>query len=397
MNAPSIVVEGLGKRYQVDGKPFWALRDVNLEVRPGEVVGILGRNGAGKTTLLRVLSRITEPTEGRARLWGRVGSLLETGTGFHEELSGRENVLLNGAILGMRPAEIRAKFDEIVDFAGIGSFIDTAVKRYSSGMRMRLAFSIAAHLDTDILLVDEVLAVGDLAFQEKCLSKMDQITTSSTRSVLFVSHNIGAVQSLCSRAVLLEGGKLILQGKTEDVVRGYRDTLMGPHGQADLRSFRDRPGSGVLRFVNLRLEDLNGTAIRSVPAGGGVRMLLDYECGAKEPPSDVMINIVFVGGKGVRLFGVPSDVVRSSLTAVGGSGTFACTIPRLPLAPGHYDLVIGCLVDRQLTDKIVNSCSVAVTESDYYNTGRLPGNQNGEILVDYQWSCEPAKTPAGAS
>jgi lipopolysaccharide transport system ATP-binding protein len=391
-----ISAERLGKRYTVGGEPFWALRDVTFEVACGEVLGIVGRNGAGKTTLLRVLSRITDPTEGRARLRGRIGTLLETGVGFHEDLTGRENVYVNGAILGMKPDEVRRKFDEIVDFSGVGKFIDSAVKSYSSGMRTRLAFSIAAHLDADILLVDEVLAVGDLAFQEKCLKKMDQLTTSSDRTVLFVSHSMGAIQSLCNRAILLEAGRIRDEGSAVEVVQAYRELLLGPQGEADLSAMQGRPGTGTVRIVGMRLEDLEGNPISAMPAGSGARVILDYESQLTERPDEVVVVIIFVGAKDTRLFGAPSDVIRADLSEISARGRFVCTIRKVPLLPGLYDLILSVLVDRQLTDKVVKVCSVSVKDSDYYGTGRLHGSNYGEVLVDYQWSIEPFREWGGS-
>ena len=232
---------------------LWALRDVDLEIQHGEALGIIGRNGAGKSTLLKVLSRITEPTEGRVEVKGRVAALLEVGTGFHPELTGRENIQLNGAILGMTRAEIKSKFDEIVDFSEIGRFLDTPVKRYSSGMFVRLAFAVAAYLEPEILVVDEVLAVGDAAFQKKCLGKMEDVAGHG-RTVLFVSHNMAAVTSLCSRAVLLENGRLAETGSTREVIDSYlrrgREASSTPLVQRT-----DRDGSGSMRFTALALED----------------------------------------------------------------------------------------------------------------------------------------------
>jgi lipopolysaccharide transport system ATP-binding protein len=385
-----ISVQHLGKRYTVNRQPFWALRDITVDVARGDVLGIVGRNGAGKTTLLRVLAQITDPTEGRAVLRGRIGTLLETGTGFHEDLSGRENVYLNGALLGMKPPEIRRRFDEIVEFSGVAKFIDSAVKSYSSGMRSRLAFSIAAHLDTEILLVDEVLAVGDLAFQEKCLRKMDQLTRSGERTVLFVSHSMGAVQSLCNRAILIEEGRIHTRGTTEEVVQAYHQLMLGPQGETDLRAVRGRPGSGSVRLVQLRLENLEGRSLSTVPAGGGFRLLLDYESELTQRPRDVIINVAFLGSKGFRLFDTSTEVVRADLTAMQGRGSFVCTIPKLPLLPGLYDLDIGCMVDRELADKVVNLCQVAVGDSDYYGTGRMPPTSLCDVMLDYRWHLEPA-------
>ncbi len=271
MSKPVIEVHGLSKSYQlgtigatslreeaaafvqrlkgnapkIDKREFWALRDVSFDIQPGEVVGFIGRNGAGKSTLLKLLSRITEPTSGRAIMRGRVASLLEVGTGFHPELSGRDNVFLNGAILGMTRAEVRAKFDEIVAFAEIEQFIDTPVKRYSSGMYVRLAFAVAAHLEPEILIVDEVLAVGDAQFQKKCLGKMRSVS-SHGRTVLFVSHNMGVVANLCSRAIMLSGGTKVADGEPEHIVQRY----IADHEEsvADVTWTRDNPAAGTKRM-----------------------------------------------------------------------------------------------------------------------------------------------------
>ena len=235
---------------------FWALRDVSFEIRRGERVGIIGRNGAGKSTLLKILSRITEPTTGRVEIRGRVASLLEVGTGFHPELTGRENIYLNGAILGMTRQEIRLKFDEIVDFAEVEKFLDTPVKRYSSGMYVRLAFAVAAHLEPEILVVDEVLAVGDASFQKKCLGKMEEVAEEQGRTVLFVSHNMTAVKQLCSEAIVLKAGRVIMRGEPSQVVDSYLGTDQVEKPKAEWPSLKDSPGDDVFRIR--KIEIVNG-------------------------------------------------------------------------------------------------------------------------------------------
>jgi lipopolysaccharide transport system ATP-binding protein len=304
MTDVAIQVEGLGKRYRI-GRPrqnntlrdafsdairapfrwmrnhstpgsddtFWALRDVSFEVKRGEIVGVIGRNGAGKSTLLKILSRITEPTTGEARIYGRVGSLLEVGTGFHPELTGRENVYLNGAILGMKRREIARKFDEIVAFSEVEKFIDTPVKHYSSGMYVRLAFAVAAHLEPDILIVDEVLAVGDFAFQQKCLGRMGAVA-SGGHTVLFVSHNMAAIESLCDRGIVLEEGSVTFSGGQREAVARYHQSLAGALGQGRFASEKARDGSepARARIVGATVTDALTGAVGQVPAGGRVEI-----------------------------------------------------------------------------------------------------------------------------
>ena len=241
-----------GKRIKQDAEWIWALRDVSFEVKQGEAVGIIGRNGAGKSTLLKILSRITEPSEGHAQIFGRVGSLLEVGTGFHSELTGRENIYLNGAILGMKRREIQRQFDEIVAFAEIAKFIDTPVKHYSSGMYLRLAFAVAAHLDPEILLVDEVLAVGDAEFQKKCLGKMNEATKQG-RTVLYISHNLASLANLCSRAILLAEGKIMREGLTGEVIREYISTGKSDQGERVWKDRRTAPASPRVRLDSVRI------------------------------------------------------------------------------------------------------------------------------------------------
>jgi lipopolysaccharide transport system ATP-binding protein len=253
----------IGKKDDVDkAEEFWALKDVSFEIKKGEAVGIIGRNGAGKSTLLKILSRITEPTSGRVTINGRVASLLEVGTGFHPELTGRENIFMNGAILGMKQVEIKRKFDEIVDFSGIEKFIDTPVKHYSSGMYVRLAFAVAAHLEPEILIVDEVLAVGDAEFQKKCLGKMNDVSQKEGRTVLFVSHNLTAVKSLCTRGVLLKEGLIQLDSNVRDVMTRY---LMANENRfIKIWSSDEAPHNSEMRLISIQITDLNGGSLNSI-------------------------------------------------------------------------------------------------------------------------------------
>jgi lipopolysaccharide transport system ATP-binding protein len=259
---------------------FWGIKDVSFSIEPGEVVGIVGRNGAGKSTLLKVLSRITEPTSGRAVLRGRVVSLLEVGTGFHPELTGRENIFLNGAIMGMKRWEIAAKFDEIVEFAEVGKFLDTPVKRYSSGMYVRLAFAVAAHLEPEILLIDEVLAVGDAGFQKKCLGKMGEVATKHGRTVFFVSHNMGAIRSLCEEAILFEGGQLVMTGEPGEVISRYLSASAPKDSEVEgqiIWDSKDAPRSDDLRLRSIRILNGNGIPQTTFESDKPITVEIEYE------------------------------------------------------------------------------------------------------------------------
>ncbi len=318
---------------------FWALRDLDMEIQQGERVGIIGRNGAGKSTLLKVLSRITEPSSGRLNIRGRIASLLEVGTGFHPELTGRENIFLNGAILGMGKAEIKRKFDQIVDFSEVEKFLDTPVKRYSSGMYVRLAFSVAAHLEPEILVVDEVLAVGDAAFQKKCLGKMGD-AASDGRTVLFVSHNMSAVRQLCERGIVLDGGSKVFDGPVPDAIEHYQARVLGDaeSGNNNPVTF-DKPGSGVpawLRSVALAGND--GALTLSVEHEHGFSVLLDIEIG--ESSKDYYSALIAHDTYGNNIFfSTDEDFEESPIAdAPPGRYRYRITIPGKLLKPGTYYL-----------------------------------------------------------
>lgn len=312
---------------------FWALKDVNFEVTPGEVVGIIGRNGAGKSTLLKVLSRITEPTSGRVELYGRVSSLLEVGTGFHPDLTGRENTLLNGAILGMSRAEIKRKFDEIVDFAEINHFIDTPVKHYSSGMYTRLAFSVAAHLQPEILIVDEVLAVGDAQFQKKCLGKMGEAARSG-RTVLFVSHNMEAVRKLCSRGVLLESGHVTAFADTESVVKKYIGSGESVQSLYEIPlppDYGDLPGY----TRNLAVEDVGGNAATAIPVGQSWQVRVHFRINRRTEHLIIALGMRTSDGTPFRTsWSTPQTLEAGDYEVVFREETII-------MAPGRYSLVVG--------------------------------------------------------
>jgi lipopolysaccharide transport system ATP-binding protein len=299
-------------------------------------VGLVGRNGAGKSTLLKILSRITTPSHGRVELYGRVGSLLEVGTGFHHELSGRENIFLNGSILGMKRADVRKQFDAIVDFAGVGPFLDTPVKRYSSGMYVRLAFAVAAHLQPDILIVDEVLAVGDAPFQQKCLGKMREVSQGG-RTVLFVSHNLGTVQSLCRSAVWLQAGKVEQSGDARSVTEAYLRSTTGTAGTTtNLDAIRDRPGSGGVRL--LQVEVNHGQTVRH---GEPFTLRLHYRI--ERTSEDVSFGYGISDPGGVRILSVDTDHTDARRTLeAGATGTVTLTVPQLLIHPGTYLLDLDC-------------------------------------------------------
>jgi lipopolysaccharide transport system ATP-binding protein len=335
---------------------IWALKDVSFEVSHGEVVGIIGRNGAGKSTLLKILSRITEPTEGFADLYGRVGSLLEVGTGFHPELTGRENVYMNGAILGMRKAEIARKFDEIVAFSEIDKFIDTPVKHYSSGMYVRLAFSVAAHLEPEILLVDEVLAVGDVAFQRKCLGKMDEVSRQG-RTVMFVSHNMGLIQTLCQRGIYLENGEIACAGSVAETVEAYLQSLETANLQ-EISERVDRRGEGKIKLVGLEVTGANG---RSSILKTGEPAHFAFHVDGYLPDMDCSFSLFDHLGQRITTFRSsvhgPEDVYEME-----NKLQFACEIDQLMLMPGRYRMDVGVVGDNRLQDYIQAAAFFEVAE-----------------------------------
>ncbi len=371
-------------------EPFWALKDVDLEVKPGEVVGLVGRNGAGKSTLLKILSRITRPSTGRATLTGRVGSLLEVGTGFHPELTGRENISLNGAILGMSRAEIARKFDEIVAFSEVGPFLDTPVKRYSSGMYVRLAFAVAAHLEPEILVVDEVLAVGDAGFQKKCLGKMQNVAGEG-RTIFFVSHNLAAVRSLCSRCVLLDGGRIIMDGSSDDVTDHYA-TLVEDRvrGQSDGPIKADRfslYGSGEGYF----LHPSQGEREYSMLCGDPLTLEFEIEAPSAltEVTTGVSLNAI-TGGRVVSM----SSKVQNIPSRCGDSRRWVvrCEMGAIPLNAGTYTATI--YVGNGIVDvaKFSDAFLIKVAEHDVFGWGNsLPGASSwGPMYWAPTWDIGPA-------
>lgn len=374
-----------GQAYGAAGleETIWALKDVSFEVKHGEVVGIIGRNGAGKSTLLKILSRITEPTEGYADMYGRVGALLEVGTGFHPELTGRENIYLNGAILGMSREEIDRKFDEMVAFAEVERFIDTPVKHYSSGMALRLGFAVAAHLEPEILVVDEVLAVGDAGFQRKCLGKMENVAQEG-RTVLFVSHNMAAVQNLCSKAILLESGKLVMQGPTDEIIDNYLRNSEFLNNGVDFADRTDRTGNQKFRFMEVGIYNENNIKISTAQTGQHMSIVLRYlkETDFEQP---AVIGIGISNMHGQKLFACISRYSLERTITVHKFGQIVCRIPELPLLPGRYNVSIWCKLEEQLADQIDHALSIDVLGGDFYGTGKLQASQNGNMIVKHAW------------
>jgi len=369
---------------QASDADLWALKDVSFEVKRGEVVGIIGRNGAGKSTLLKILSRITEPTSGRAEIHGRIGSLLEVGTGFHPELTGRENIYLNGAILGMKRAEIDRQFDEIVAFAEIERFLDTPVKRYSSGMYVRLAFAVAAHLEPEILLVDEVLAVGDAQFQKKCLGKMGDVAKEG-RTVLFVSHNMTTIEELCKRVFLMRSGTLEQDGTAYVVISGYlSDASRSMDGVFDLTQHPARSSSSNVIIQRLTLRDKNGKPSTQFSAHDDV--LLDIDVVPHVPIRGPRLALAVEDSIGRRITTVASYFQGSGLTTIDSPSTVRCTIPNLALGSGHYlfSVSIGTKVDG-LLDSLDHAAWFEVIWRNAFRNGEPYLNVYGPVLMSSSW------------
>lgn len=364
---------------------FWALKNIQFKIKPGEIVGIIGRNGAGKSTLLKILSRITSPTSGKIHFKGRMGSLLEVGTGFHPDLSGRENIFLNGAILGMTKTEIRSKFEEIVDFSGIEKFIDTPVKRYSSGMYVRLAFAVAAHLEPEILVIDEVLAVGDIEFQKKCLGKMESVSQKSGRTILFVSHNMAAISKLCSRVIFLKEGKIQFDGEKQSGIDRYmkeNEILL----KSDLKDRNDRIGEGKLRFIETWTENyknekkdlfLSGdeliicARVEIVKRAGGRNVTAAFQI---QDSNDFVVTDI--NSKSIaKEFELPST----------NEFIFRAKIPKLPLTQGSYNYHLIVWQDGVIEDFVTTGGAFFVENGDFFGTGRTVDKGHGVILINQEW------------
>ncbi len=419
MSNVAISVEGLGKRYRIGAGPSepygnireslvraagaplrrlrggasgggamrdaWALKDVSFEVKHGEAVGIIGRNGAGKSTLLKVLSRITEPTTGQAVVHGRVGSLLEVGTGFHPELTGRENIYLNGAVMGMSRADIKRRFDEIVDFSGVETYLDTPVKRYSSGMYMRLAFAVAAHLEPEVLVVDEVLAVGDAEFQKKCLGKMSKVV-SEGRTVLFVSHNMAAVSNLCLKSVLLKTGVVDDIGETRRVIASYVAPRDQDNGYIDLSQKVNQLGNGSVVAESFWFEDEVGQLATTLMSGDAVRACVRYRAINGRSIGRLSASIALLDLHGSYLLLHRTSYTNHDIYNASPQGVLRWHIPKLPLVGGQYLVEVYLEANNEPAYLIDDSYALTVEDGDYYGTGAKGSPAFSKFLPDGYWS-----------
>lgn len=411
MSDLAIRVENLGKRYRIGGrqegygtlreaivlaaqaplrvlrnwdkdltsKDIWALSEVCFEVKRGEVLGIIGRNGAGKSTLLKILARITSPTRGRVEIWGRVGSLLEVGTGFHPELTGRENIFLNGAVLGMKKSEIQRNFAEIVEFAEIEKFLDTPVKRYSSGMYMRLAFSVAAHLEPEILIIDEVLAVGDAAFQKKCLGKMGSVAREG-RTVLFVSHNMPAILSLCKRALLFDNGKLVAEGPPQSITQLYLEREVS-NSTIPLDHRQDREGDGSVRIVSLKIESTDPDKV--IRPGSCLELTIGYR--SEKPVNRPQFVVAIYDNLDTGIYLLHNEFVGGLPETLPPQGSVSCSTDPINLTPGRCIVSIEILKGNVKADYVSNAGYFDVETDDVFGTGMVPPRDWVLGVLRHKW------------
>jgi lipopolysaccharide transport system ATP-binding protein len=429
------IVETLDDVAVREGKAFWALRDINLVLKQGEAVGVIGRNGAGKSTLLKILSRVTGPTRGRARIHGSMASLLEVGTGFHDDLTGRENIFLNATILGMSTAEVHRQFDAIVEFSGVKEFIDVPVKHLSSGMRVRLGFSVAVHVYSEILIVDEVLAVGDAEYQDRCRERVAEIVGAKDRTVLVVSHSMRDIESLCARVVLMDHGAIVADGTPDDIIPQYlaqvrhspvldQKTAESWRGAAPvfpntedgeaseraavaardpahpaiepirdednlwrLSARADRTGDGRFQFTAMALIDSTGQRVESIGAGEAVTIEIDYVAqddvvGRRQCSLSLAVN----NEHGDHVFWVPSRIVAGEELNIQKRGKFTCTIPQLPLLPGAYFIDCWASIEGSLRDRVNRASMLKVHPTNFHPGGAFPAPSHGDIILHYSWS-----------
>jgi lipopolysaccharide transport system ATP-binding protein len=387
------------------GETLWALRDVSFSIKEGEVVGIIGKNGAGKSTLLKVLSKITYPTSGRVKVRGRIAALLEVGTGFHEELTGRENIYLNGSILGMKKQEVEAKLDAIVDFAGVDRFIDTPIKRYSSGMRLRLGFAVAAHLEPDVLIIDEVLAVGDAGFQRKCLNAMEEVR-SGGRTVLFVSHNMAAVENLCSRCLWIDNGQVRQDGDTGAVIQSYMGTFADTQQVArNLAGLESRRGSGEIRYTGIEFLSAEGQPLPVVRSGDRLTIRLHYH--AQEPVSHPSFGFRLTTEMGTLVTDTSTWHHDIEIPVIPpGDGYIDLDIECLNLLPARYSFSLWLTGNSRVThpvhsatgifDSLEHCAKLEVEVSNIYQSGRVVDGRYGIVYFPQKWDLSGIPQDAAA-
>ena len=402
-NNAAIIIEGISKTYQrgkvrrgdIRGslqswwsgfgktkEEFYALKNIDLTIRQGDVVGIVGPNGAGKSTLLKLLSRITFPTKGRMVIQGTLSSMLEVGTGFHPELTGRENIYLNGAIIGMRREEVNRKLDSIVSFSGLESFLDTPVKHYSSGMYVRLAFSVASHLEPDILIIDEVLAVGDQEFRKQCMQKLLDVSGQG-RTIIMVSHQMAYLKELCQSGIYLHAGSIHYQGTIDDTINHYVNHYSETR-RAAVKDRDDRRGSGLAKLIGFDLKDANGFPMHTIPAGHGATFHLQLETNS-ENAYNVTIQLEFMDMYGQLCFIANNSISNSSIPKISKQYATQCHIPKFPLNTGMYIINVMTYAGNQLADEVLNAMAVEVEPGLFYETGKLPALNKG-FLAEYFWT-----------
>jgi lipopolysaccharide transport system ATP-binding protein len=365
----------------------WALQDINFEVERGEVLGIIGKNGAGKSTLLKILSRVTAPTTGKIKFGGRVASLLEVGTGFHGEMTGRENIFLNGAILGMTKKEIASKLDEIIEFSGCERYIDTPVKRYSSGMYVRLAFAVAAFLEPEILIVDEVLAVGDAEFQKKAIGKMQDISRGQGRTVLFVSHNMAAIQNLCTRLILMNNGRIDKVGETGEVIDYYLTKFRNEEVIQKLANRIDRKGSKKIQFVDYWFENLKDEKIELLISGQAFIMKIKVINNSNDFIENIRISVGIDDNQARRITVLGTDLTNHSIVFEPNEVKIInILIPSNPFQSGIYHFTLFAAISEIVSDWVLNAGSFEVENGDFFNTGRIVQVNQGNILVQHEFN-----------
>jgi lipopolysaccharide transport system ATP-binding protein len=367
-----------------NSKYVWALRDINFEVKQGEVLGIIGKNGAGKSTLLKILSQVTGPTKGTVKSRGRIASLLEVGTGFHPEMTGKENIFLNGAILGMTKKEIATKLDEIVSFSGCERYIDTPVKRYSSGMRVRLAFAVAAFLEPDILVVDEVLAVGDAEFQKKAIGKMQDISNETGRTVLFVSHSMGAIKSLCDRCIVLKNGESVFEGDTEEAINFYFNDNSAVVEDTSLVEREDRKGNGKVLLERVTFLNGNNDIVSEILSGEELKIRLKLKKNKPVNYDKLIVSVNLQDSYDNLALSYVSDEMGSSFSDLSSKDTFELKIPRIDLRAGEYKLRVFISEEgtreEDILDVIENVAILTILEGDFWNVGKLNRKGNYALL-----------------